>query len=171
MTENYSIRFGLLLIGAFFYWGGITMLNRMTFSRIPPNQVGEFENSFHVSCSHCEGLCFGILLLWPEFFPKTVRQDVLHGKVIISVVVPPPSLRQFSFCVVVLWLDPWPSRHSHGGMSSCWIYSLGVLVTYIAVFPFTKEHTFITWEGSYQSYVALGVALIGQGEKALSLIS
>lgn len=33
-------------------------------------------------------------------------------------------------------------------------------------FPFTKEHIFVTWEGSYQSYVVLGGAFIGQGRKS-----
>lgn len=50
----------------------------------------------------------------------------------------------------------WPSRHSHAGMSSCWVSSTGVLVPCILFPHFNKEHSLVTGEGSYQPFVSFG---------------
>lgn len=92
-----------------------------------------------------------MLLIGPGFFLKRIHQDVLHGKVTVT---PPSCLRHLPFGG--LWL------HSKAEQTLPQEWAPGGLVPWILFPRFNKEHSLVTWEGSYQPCVTLGGALLGQ---------
>lgn len=74
-----------------------------------------------------------------------------------------------------LWGDSdstaWADGHSCEGLSSYWVSSTGVSVPWIPFLPFTREHSLVTWEGSYLLCIGMGGTLLGQGRKKDSVWS